>query len=539
MQYFIFRNTTIERFFQNSDVIFSGYEDISEINEKANRYLWFYLAPIEAERETKTKKIRYYAELLQMVAANIPPDKMFIVFTMKDIFNIQAVITERTITDAVEEYNSMIHSLSENHDNIKVLDFAVFIDSFKYEDRFDWRYYFISQMGLNPRLSGAFEQWFEVQIRAIEMKRKKCLILDLDNTLWGGILGEDGVMGVVLGGDYPGKAFFLFQQQILELCKQGIILAVCSKNNVEDVRKMWKTHPDVVLKEENFAAMRINWNNKADNIREIAQELNIGLDSLVFLDDSPSERELINRILPEVTTPDFPEQPYMLPAFLKKVVEQYFTVYNLTDEDKTKNAQYKANAQRTQIQHSFANMEDYIRHLEIELTVAEVNDLTLTRAAQMTQKTNQFNLTTHRYTDTDLRKKLSSGSRIITLSVRDKFGDNGITGLCIIDFIENAANIDSLLLSCRILGKDIERAFIACVLGTLKNEGVEQITATYIPTEKNGQVKDFYEKMGFILSAVSEEGEKKYLCTMDRIEILISNNYKINYYDRKNNTNSK
>jgi FkbH-like protein len=512
MRYFIFRNTTVERFFQSLDAVFSGYEDISEVKQ-AERYVWFYLPPI-AENTVIAEKIRYYTNLARLVIEKIPPDKLFIACTVKNIFSIRGIVSDRSINDAVNEYNTALYDLASQCDNVKVIDFAHFLDACKSEEWMDWRYFFISQMGLNPRLSGSFEEWFATQIRAIEMKRKKCLVLDLDNTLWGGVLGEDGINGIATGGDYPGKVFLLFQQQILELSRQGIILAVCSKNNIEDVRQVWREHPDMLLKEEHFAALRINWNNKADNIREMAEELNIGLDSFVFLDDSPSERALVKRFLPEVTVPDFPAQPYMLPVFFKKTVEQYFAVYALTDEDKAKTKQYKDNVQRIQAQRSFTNMEEYLRWLEIELTIVDVDDLTLARAAQMTQKTNQFNLTTRRYTDADLRSKLAVGSRIFTLSVRDKFGDSGITGLCIIDFTDETAYIDSFLLSCRILGKQIEDAFLNFVLNNLKQQGIQVVQAQYIPTAKNMQVKDFYAKNGFI---IIEPNDKD--CASYRIDV--------------------
>jgi FkbH-like protein len=261
--------------------------------------------------------------------------------------------------------------------------------------------------------------------------------------------------------------------------------------------------------------MRINWNNKADNIREMAEELNIGFDSIVFLDDSPSERELVKRFLPEVTVPDFPaKQPYMLPVFFKKTVEQYFSVYALSEEDRAKTAQYKANAQRSQAQRSFANMDEYIRWLEIELTVADVNDVTITRAAQMTQKTNQFNLTTRRYADAELRDKLATGGRIFTLSVRDRFGDSGITGLCIVDLKDDTAYLDSFLLSCRVLGKHIEDAFLIFVLNQLKQQNIKTVQAKYIPTSKNMQVKDFYPENGFRVIARDEEGCTEYSLDM-------------------------
>jgi FkbH-like protein len=512
MHYFIFRNATIERFFQSLDADFSGYEDISTV-KPAERYMWFYLPPI-AESAVIAGKIRYYADMVRMAVEKIPSDKMLIGFTIKNMFYVHSVVSDRTISDAVNEYNTTLYELASKHDNVKIVDFALFLDDYKTGEWIDWRYYFISQMGLNPRLSGAFEEWFATQVRAIEMKRKKCLVLDLDNTLWGGVLGEDGVKGVALGGNYPGNVFLLFQQQLLELSRQGVILAACSKNNIEDVRQMWREHPNVVLKKEHFAAIHINWNNKTDNIQEIAQELNIGLDSLVFLDDSPSERELVKRFLPEVTVPDFPAQPYMLPVFFKKIAEQYFTIYALTDEDKTKTEQYKAIAHRAQAQRSFIDMDEYLRWLEIELTIADINDLTLTRAAQMTQKTNQFNLTTRRYTDTDIRNKLAMGSRIFTLSVRDRFGDSGITGLCIVDMAGETAHLDSFLLSCRILGKHIEEAFLNFVLNYLKQQGVGNVQAQYIPTAKNIQVKDFYAKNGFQIIAHDKNG-----CMSYRIDI--------------------
>ena len=526
MQYYIFRNTTVERFFQHIDADFSGYEDVSVTDSPADRFVWFYLAPIETENTVIARKINNYAALVQMVAEKIPSGKMVIIFTLKNIFSIQSISSERIIADAVHNYNTVLYDLASKNRNVKVIDFAKFLDDYNNEELIDWKYYFISQMGLNPRLAGAFQDWFSAEICAIELKRKKCLVLDMDNTLWGGILGEDGITGVALGGDYPGKAFLMFQQQLLALSRDGIILTVCSKNNPEDVRRMWSDHPDSTLKEEHFAAMRINWNNKADNIREIAQELNIGLDSLVFIDDNPAERELIRQVLPEVATPDFPQQPYMLPVFFKKLVKQYFYSYELTDEDLQKTAQYKANVARANTRKAFTNMNEYIRSLEIELKVAEIHELTLTRAAQMTQKTNQFNLTTRRYVEADLKKKLANGHKIFTLSVRDKFGDSGITGLCIVEIFDNSANINSLLLSCRILGKDIESAFLSCVLKELKNAGMMRVTAMYIPASKNEQVKDFYEKQGFILDNEDMQHTKYYSLDMASKNIILNSNYR-------------
>jgi FkbH-like protein len=345
----------------------------------------------------------------------------------------------------------------------------------------------------------------------------------LDNTLWGGILGEDGPDGIKIGGDYPGKAFLYFQKGLLELNKNGVILAVCSKNNEQDVMDLWENNPFLVLRKEHFAAYRINWQDKATNLKELAEELNLGLDSFVFVDDNPSERELIKQLLPMVTVPDFPAQPYELPLFFKKLVEDYFKVYAITEEDKKKTDQYKANAQRLSFQKSFSDFGDFIRSLDIHLTIASANDYNIPRIAQMTQKTNQFNLTTKRYTDADIKVMIEKGGRVYCLSVADRFGDNGITGCMIV----NGCEIDSFLLSCRILGKGIETAFIKKVFQMLHNQGVTELKAKYLPTAKNAQVREFYEKVGMQCVAENEQGEKDYKANLSAMDLTIEDYYKI------------
>jgi FkbH-like protein len=526
MKYFVFRNSTVEPFFKGIDSDFSGYEDISVIDDCADRYIWFYLVPI-AENEIITKKMRHYTDLIRMIGSRINSNKLFILFTAKNIFNIQSVSSNRSVACAVHEYNESIYELASVYKNIKVLDFSRFIDNYAINELINWKYYFISQMIIHPRLSIDFQNWFATQISAIELRRKKCLVLDLDNTLWGGILGEDGISGVSLGGDYPGNVYLLFQHQLLSLSREGVILTIDSKNNLEDVRQMWDEHPNVVLKEEHFAAMRINWDNKADNISVIAQKLNINIDSMVFLDDSPAERDLVKKYLPEVIVPDFPEHPYMLLDFLRNIVERYFCIYMITEEDKEKAKQYQANVLRQNMQNSFSNMEDYIRNLNIVLEIAEVNDLTRARVAQMTQKTNQFNLTTHRYTDVDVNNIINDGGMIFTLSVSDKFGDSGITGLCIVNIIENKATIDSFLLSCRVLGKGIEKIFAEYVLKLLQLKGVSEVTALYIPTNKNSLVADFYDKIGFVVVDENKDPIKCYWKDLSKINIELSKDYTI------------
>lgn len=503
MTYFVFRNMTVENLFTTFEtesggkIVYSGYEDLSYIDSDADAYIWWYMAPYKPEREQAAAAIDNYVSLLTLVLQGISTAKMVIALTIEPIFEVTCITSQNTTKEAINRYNNKLYELSDKYKNLKVLDFSNFTRGYSKNQLIDWKYYFLSQMALNPRLARPFGEWFQKQLQAINLYRKKCLVLDLDNTLWGGILGEGGVHGVKIGGDYPGNAYLNFQKYIIALQQHGVILAICSKNNLKDVEQLWTENPNNLIRRELISAHRINWQDKATNIREIANELNIGTDSMVFIDDNPAERELVRVMLPEVAVPDFPTHPYELPLLAELITCNYFQVYNLTKEDKHKTEQYRANAERIRTQSIFPSMEDYLRSLEIELTISEANAATMERIVQMTQKTNQFNLTTKRYTQADIEILLEAGAKIWTLGVKDRFGDHGISGLVIVIHHNNCAAIDTLLLSCRILGKGIENEFVKACLQRLYQIGIQEVAAEYIPTAKNGQVAAFYEKLGF------------------------------------------
>ena len=520
--YFVFRNNTLERFF-TKEYAFSGYDDISVIPADADGYVWFYQVPIKFEQSVLVDEIDGYSRKLSFVLSQIDAAKTVVALTMELLYAVPFTDDDHRLLSAIARYNESLYALTEQYANLKVIDFSEFACQHPAKELIDWKFYFISQMGLNPALHKEFKAWFSKKMDSIALKRKKCLVLDLDNTLWGGVLGEDGVDGIQIGGDYPGKSFLYFQEALLELSYSGVILTVCSKNNEQDVLEAWDKNPYLLLKRMHFATYRINWDDKATNIKEIAEELNIGLDSLVFVDDSPEERELVKQLLPMVEVPDFPEQPYELPVFFKKLVDDYFKVYSITNEDKEKTQQYRANASRAQEQRHFTDFTDFLRGLDIQMTIEQANDFNIQRIAQMTQKTNQFNLTTHRYTDADIRQFVNDGWKIWCLSVSDKFGDNGITGCLMV----NGEEIDTLLLSCRILGKGIEFAFVKKVLSLLKECGVTNLKASYIPTAKNAQVADFYNKCGFLLQS-EHDGIKNYGLSLNEAELIIEDYYHIN-----------
>jgi FkbH-like protein len=365
-------------------------------------------------------------------------------------------------------------------------------------------------------------------MRSIDNKRKKCLVLDLDNTLWGGILGEDGIENLKIGDAYPGLAYLHFQEAILEAANAGIILAICSKNNEEDALEVFEKHPFQLIKLNNISAYRINWQDKATNIQELADELNIGLDSIVFIDDNPAERERVKQMHPEVIVPDFPPSPFLMVSYFKKIYEDHFQAYKLTNEDLSKTSQYIANSERNIFKKSFTTVEEYLKSLEMELTIYEASIFTIPRIAQMTQKTNQFNLTTFRYTDDDIKNKIKKGELIHCLSVKDKFGDNGIAVLSIIQIENNIATIDSLLLSCRILGRNIEGVYLNYIINLLFDKNITEVRSCYLPSNKNKQTKDFYEKMNFNLVETKSDGSKYYSLQLTQ-KRNIENYYTINY----------
>lgn len=522
MGLFVFRNNTIERFFPK-DYGFSGYDDISFVPSDADGYVWFYQAPIGYESEVLAEEILGYKQKFDFVLAKIDTSKIVIALTMEDIYAAPFTEDDFAFRSAIEQYNAALFEVEKTHSNLKVIDYSEFTRNYPISDIIDWKFYFISQMGINPKLTKDFQNWWNRKLDSIALKRKKCIVLDLDNTLWGGVLGEDGTSGIKIGGDYPGKAFAFFQKSLLQLSKAGVILTVCSKNNEADVLEAWDKNPFMVLKKEHFAAYRINWTDKATNIKELAEELNIGLDSFVFLDDNPTERELIKQMLPMVSVPDFPSQPYELPVFFQQLVNDYFKVYSITEEDKKKTEQYKANAARAQAQHSFADFGAFLESLDIQITIEVANEFNIPRIAQMTQKTNQFNLTTKRYTDADVKGFWANGWKIWCISVADRFGDNGITGCIMV----NGDTIDTFLLSCRILGKGIEKAFVKKILSLLKEEGLKSVWAHYIPTAKNAQVADFYDRCGFSCVTEESDGKKAYVLNLMSADLNIEKYYHI------------
>jgi len=343
-------------------------------------------------------------------------------------------------------------------------------------------------------------------------KLKKAIIFDCDNTLWKGTLGEDGSDNIDMSKtSHNGKIFNKIQQIAVFLSKRGILIGLCSKNNEHDVSEIILNHPDMFLKNNFITIKKINWEDKATNLKSISAELNIGLDSIVFVDDSSFEINLIKDQLPEVLTLQVPKEIYEYPNNLLKIVYKYFNLV-VNQDDYSKIEMYQQQFVRDEFKSKFDTIEDYLSSLSISLTIHKDDPSYIPRIAQLTQKTNQFNLTTKRYVENQILKFIQSeNDYVFAISVEDKFGENGLTGLCIINRnLQNLKNviIDTFLMSCRIIGRNIEFAFMDYIFDWLINQNIETVNAEFHLTKKNEQVNSFYEKLGFNVESSDIESKQ-------------------------------
>jgi FkbH-like protein len=347
---------------------------------------------------------------------------------------------------------------------------------------------------LRPELAAEYTRY----IKALKGQTKKCLVLDLDNTLWGGIVGEDGPSGLQLGSDAPGNAFNAFQETLLQLSRRGLLLAISSKNNEADALEVLEKHPDMLLRPSHFAAMRINWQDKPANLKEIAKELNIGVDSLVFIDDNPVERALMRQMLPQVLTVEMPSDPALYRRAILELLD--LDVLSITQEDLARQKLYQEQAARQRFESQHAdNLEAFLYDLQMTVQIDPANELTLPRIAQLINKTNQFNLTTRRYTEAQVREMMADPEKYLILSVRvtDRFGDNGLTGVVIIEKTLQTWKLDTFLLSCRVMSRTVENAVIQYIIELAQKAGMQILQGEYVPTAKNGVVASLYSKLGF------------------------------------------
>ncbi len=362
-------------------------------------------------------------------------------------------------------------------------------------------------------------------LNRIAVPRKKCLAIDLDNTIWGGVVGEDGVDGIQLCNHNEGSRYYDAQILLKEMQRKGVMLAIVSKNNFEDVDKVFKEHPHMVLKHEDFVSEEINWNSKSDNLMKLASDLNIGLDSFVFLDDNPAEREEVRARCPEVEVADFPEDTTLLPKAMKEIYDRYFKSLETTKEDTLKTEQYRKNAKRQEIKKKAAGLDDYLKELEITAKIHLMQDGELNRVVQLVGKTNQFNLATTRYSLQEIMNFMSSSkSDIVVAEMEDKFGDEGLVAVIFVRYDGAIAYIDDFLMSCRVMGRNLEKVMMVeiCQWIGKARQNIKTIIGRYVKSPKNSPVEYLYDGLGFAL--VSEDlelGMKMYRADIGGMNIKV------------------
>jgi FkbH-like protein len=379
--------------------------------------------------------------------------------------------------------------------------------------RWNWgdeRYFHHAKLPCAPEHLVAYAHGVAALISARLGRSRKCLVLDLDNTLWGGVIGDDGLGRIALGqGDAVGEAFIAFQRYAKALKDRGVILAVCSKNEDANAREPFEKHPEMVLRLDDISCFVANWEDKAANLRRIASDLNIGLDALVFVDDNPAERALVRRLVPEVAVPEISDDP----ADYVRAVDQhrYFETISLSKEDFQRTDFYRANAQRRQTASNVADLDEFLRSLEMRGWIGPIGDLELDRSVQLIGKSNQFNLTTRRYSNGDVqRMRTSADWETCVVKLADRFGDNGLISVVLARQQEDALAIDTWLMSCRVLKRGVEQYQLNHLATLARNRGLKRLTGEYIPTAKNGLVKDHYRSLGFTELPPDQDGHTRW-----------------------------
>lgn len=459
--------------------------------------------------ESILKRIQYYWDLISQNAKAriIQPN-----FTEIDdkVLGQYSCKVETTFVYQIRKLNYLLEEAMTHRNDVFPVDLLAIQIQEGQNKFYDSSLYYNAKMTISmDSLPLAAKAVIDV-IKAMDGRIKKCLVLDLDNTIWGGVIGDDGMGGIEIGELGRGHAFQDFQRWIKQLKECGIILAICSKNNEEIAREPFERHEEMILRLSDISVFVANWEDKATNIRMIQESLNIGMDSIVFLDDNPFERNLVRSVLPDVEVPELPDDPALYLEYLQQ--KNYFDVVSFTGESADRTKQYQAEYERKQLQMSYSTFEDYLENLEMIGEVRSFEPERYARIAQLTQRSNQFNLRTIRYTEDEI-ERVANDERYLSLyfTLKDKFGDHGLVSVVIMKKISSEEIfIDTWLMSCRVLKRGMEEFIINCIVRASREAGFKIIKSEYIPTPKNKMVKDIYKTMGFI-----EEEENKYSISVE------------------------
>ncbi len=486
-------------------------------------YYQFSSLPIEIRKANLNNIISHISDWVK-IALNSTSATILLSNFVRPNFNtagIADIHQEYSEAEFYFELNLELLRLFRNESRVHVFDIDRLASYFGKSQAYDSKMYYLAKMEWKEKFIPIISKEIIRYIKAIKNITKKCLVLDLDNTLWGGIVGEDGVSNLKIGyGDAIGEAFLEFQHKIKTIKDRGIILGICSKNNLEDALEVFDKRPEMPLKKNDFSVMEINWNPKHENLKQIANTLNIGTDSIVFIDDNPAECSLVSQMMPEVKTILLPPNPADYPKIIDKIDD--FEKLHIIQDDIQKSTQYLQNQQRENAKNKIGDLKTYLESLETVITIRQATTDDLPRIHQLFTKTNQFNLTTIRYSIGDIEQFLQDTSYNLTvISAKDKFGELGNIALYLLKFTGNNIEIDSFIMSCRAMGRGIENSVMNYIKTKyLSDKNHTRIIAKYIPTQKNKPVEDLLEKQGFSLLRKDPNGNKNYILSSDDMDLI-------------------
>lgn len=418
-------------------------------------------------------------------------------------------LSERKFSLELEhEWYQFVQGLVEAHNNIYVFDLADRIAEMGRKLFYSNKMWYMSSMPFSREGLTAVSNEVDKVLETAFASRKKIIVLDLDNTLWGGVIGEDGIEGIELSDHKEGQRYYDFQRQLLEMKNRGIVLAVNSKNNEEDAENAIQNHPSMLLRDEDFVCRKINWDNKASNIKAMEEDLNLTEGGFIFVDDNPVERETVKDVCPNVLVPDFPADSTELLGFAEELWDGYCRPLKVLGEDLKKTQMYQNEARRKQEMSESLNLDDYIAKLEMVADIHKMRPEELERVTQLCNKTNQFNLTTKRYTQAEIKAiEANPDNAIYVVYSSDKYGDSGLISVLILlgDTVE--VKIDTFLMSCRVMGRRLEEVILNELAA--KYSSKKRLVGEFIPTAKNVPVKDLYDRLGFGMVS-DNNGHKTY-----------------------------
>jgi FkbH-like protein len=414
-------------------------------------------------------------------------------------------------------FNAALREEAGAFANVKMIDSEAIVRSVGQAQAFDWRFYFRSKAPYSGAYMNELARRIAAAARGFGAHFYKVLALDCDNTLWGGVIGEDLVDGIKLGPyDYPGSIYWRMQQEFAALERNGVLLCLCTKNNPADLDEVLRSHPDMVINDAMLAAKKVNWEDKPSNLRALARELNVGLDSIVFLDDSSFECEAVRQQLPMVKVVQVPAALNDYPRVVREIRE-LFLAGGVSDDSRAKTAQYKQRAEVEAARAEFDSHDDFLASLQLKVELSRNARASIARISELSQKSNQFNLTTTRYSVAEIETLMDgAGADVYSLVVGDKFGSAGLTGVAVMRYQGEVATIENFLMSCRVIGRGVEMGVWRQIGADARARGCTELRASFIPSAKNAQVSDFYDRLGLPLLDAGADGVRRYGIALER-----------------------